>query len=158
VVRSEWLRRKKRSGRHQARHGETSKNMKNETNLENLKSSARQGVFISDKISDDPRPTGAMYGNPGRSKVSEGMSNKDNCGAAGTKELNILPTKCKAFIFYMGISTASVFLSNELGELAKKYQAWHKLTPDKNQSSGRPASQITTGCARIYLVKMRNKI
>jgi hypothetical protein len=53
--------------------------------LENLKSSARQGAFISEKIRDDPYPTGAMDGNPGGSKVSEGMSNKDNCGAAGTK-------------------------------------------------------------------------
>jgi hypothetical protein len=86
------------------------------------------------------------------------MSNKDNCGAAGIKELNIFSTKCKAFLFYMGISIAIVFLSNELGELATRYQAWHKLTADKNQSAGRPASQITTGCARIYLVKMRNKI
>jgi hypothetical protein len=86
------------------------------------------------------------------------MSNKYNCGAAGTKELNILPTKCKAFIFDMGFSTAIVLLSNEVGELATTYQAYHKLTADKNQSAGRPASQITTGCARIYLVKMRNKI
>jgi hypothetical protein len=58
----------------------------------------------------------------------------------------------------MCISTASVFLSNEVGELATKYQAWHKLTADKNQSAGRPASQITTGCAHIYLGKMRNKL
>jgi hypothetical protein len=58
----------------------------------------------------------------------------------------------------MGVSTARVFLSNEVGELATKYQAWHKLTADENQSAGRPASQITTGCAPIYLVKMRNKI
>jgi hypothetical protein len=58
----------------------------------------------------------------------------------------------------MGISTASVFLSNEVGELATTYQAWNKLAGDKNQSDGRPASQITTGCAGIYLVKMRNKI
>jgi hypothetical protein len=58
----------------------------------------------------------------------------------------------------MGISTTSVFLSNEVGELATKYQAWHKLTADKNQNAGRPASQITTGCARVYLVKVRNKI
>jgi hypothetical protein len=49
----------------------------------------------------------------------------------------------------MGIFTASVFLSNEVGELATKYQAWHKLTANKNQSAGRPASQITTECARI---------
>jgi hypothetical protein len=99
-----------------------------------------------------------MDGNPGASKVSEWMSNKVNCGAAGTKELNILPTKCKAFIFDTGISTPSVFLSNKVGELATKYQAWHTLTADKNQSAGRPASQITTGCMRIYLVKMRKKI
>jgi hypothetical protein len=86
------------------------------------------------------------------------MSNKDNYGAAGKKELNILPTKCKAFLFDMGISTASVFLSNEVGEMATKYQSWHKLTAAKNKSAGRPASQITTGFARIYLVEMRNKI
>jgi hypothetical protein len=124
----------------------------------NFKSSAGQGAFISDKIRDAPRPNGAMDGNSGGSKVSEGMSNKDNCGAAGTKELNIFPTKCKAFIFDMGISTASVFLSNEVCKLATKYQAWHKLTANENQSTGRPASKITTYCARIYLVKMRNKI
>jgi hypothetical protein len=94
-----------------------------------------------------------MDGNSGGSKVSEGMSNKDNCGAAGMKELNILPTKCKAFLFDMGISKARVFLSNKVGELATKYQAWYKLKADENQSAGRPASQITTGCARIYLVK-----
>jgi hypothetical protein len=93
-----------------------------------------------------------------RIKVSEGMSNKDNCGAAGTKELNMLPTKCKAFLFYMDISTTRLFLSNELGELATTYQVWHKLTADENQSNGRPASQITRGCACIYLVQMRNKI
>jgi hypothetical protein len=126
--------------------------------LEKLKSSARQGAFISEKNNDDPHPTGAMDGNPGGSKFSEGMSNKDNCGAAGTKELNILPPKCKAFLFDMGISTARVFLSSEVGELATKYQAWHKLTADKNKSAGRPASPIITGCARIYHVKMRNKI
>jgi hypothetical protein len=58
----------------------------------------------------------------------------------------------------MVISTASFLLSTEVGELATKYQAWHKLTADKNQSAGRPASQITTGCAGICLVKMRNKM
>jgi hypothetical protein len=69
-----------------------------------------------------------------------------------------LPTKCKAFLFYTDISTASVFLSNGIGELATTYQYWHKLMAGKNKSAGRPDSQITTGCARIYLVKMRNKI
>jgi hypothetical protein len=123
-----------------------------------LKSSARQGEFISDKIRHAPNPTGAMDGNSGGCKGSEGMHNKYNCGAAGTKELNILPTKCKAFIFDMGISMVIVFLSTELGEMATKYQAWHKLTDEENQSVWIPASQITTGCARIYLVKMRNKI
>jgi hypothetical protein len=34
------------------------------------KLSSSQGAFISDKISDDPHPTGAMDGNPGGSKVS----------------------------------------------------------------------------------------
>jgi hypothetical protein len=53
-----------------------------------------------------------MDGNSDGCKVSEVMSNKDNCGAYGTKELNILPTKCKSFLFDMDISTASVFLSN----------------------------------------------
>jgi hypothetical protein len=85
------------------------------------------------------------------------MSNKDNCGVTGTKELDILPIKFKAFLFNMGIYTAIIFLSNEVGELTKKYQAWHKLTADKNQSVGRPASQITT-CTHINLVKRRKKI
>jgi hypothetical protein len=111
-----------RYGRRQAGHREKSKK---------LKSSARQREFISDKLRHDPNPTGVMDGNSGNVKGSEGMRNKDNCGASGTKELNILPTKCKSFLFDMGISTASVFLSNEVGELATKYQAWHKLTADK---------------------------
>jgi hypothetical protein len=64
----------------------------------------------------------------------------------------------RTFLFDMGISTASVFFSNEVCELATKYQAWNKLTADENQSAGRPASHITIGCARIYPVKMRNKI
>jgi hypothetical protein len=123
-----------------------------------LKGSTRQGEFISDKIRHAPNITGAMDDNSGGCKGSEGMRNKDNGGAAGTKELNILPTKSNAFIFDIGISTASVFLFNEVGELATKYQYWHKLTANENQSAGRPASHITTGCAHIYLVKMRNKI
>jgi hypothetical protein len=49
-----------------------------------LKSSSQQRIFISEKISDYPHPNGAMDENPCGSKVSEGMSNKDNCGAAGT--------------------------------------------------------------------------
>jgi hypothetical protein len=97
-----------------------------------LKSSAQQGAFISDKISDYPHPTGDIDRSTSVSKGSEGMSRKDNCGAAGTKELNILPTKCKAFLFDMGISTASLFLSNEVGDMATKYQGSHKLMPDKN--------------------------
>jgi hypothetical protein len=101
-----------------------------------------------------------MDGNLGGSKVSEGMSNKDNCGAAGTKELNILPTKCKPFLFDMGISTANFYLSNELGELATTCQAWNKLTADKNQSAGRPASQITNllKCATTSEIHSRLKM
>jgi hypothetical protein len=67
--------------------------------MENWKSSARQVAFFSEKINYYLHPTGAMDINPGGSKVSEGMSNKENCGAAGAKELNILQTKCKAFLF-----------------------------------------------------------
>jgi hypothetical protein len=109
-------------------------------NSKKLKSSARQGAFMLDKFRDAPHPTGAMDGNSGGCKSLEGVRNKDNCETTGTKELNILPTKCKAFIFDMGISTASVLLYNEVGELATKYQGWHKLMADENQSAGRPAS------------------
>jgi hypothetical protein len=126
--------------------------------LEKLKSSARQGEFNSDKNPHGPNPTGAMDGKSCGCKGSEVMRKKDNCGAAGTQHLNILPTECKAFLFNMGIFTVNIFLSNEVGELATKYQAWHKQTANKNKSAGRPASRITTGCARIYLVKMRKKI
>jgi hypothetical protein len=58
-----------------------------------LKSSARQGEFISDKIRHAPNLTGAMDGNSGGCKGSEGMCDKDNCGAIGMQQLNILPTK-----------------------------------------------------------------
>jgi hypothetical protein len=67
------------------------------------------------------------------------MGDKDNCGASGMQFLNILPTKCKVFIFDMFIFTATIFLYTEVGELTTKYQEWHKLTADKNQSAGRPA-------------------
>jgi hypothetical protein len=77
--------------------------VKNLENLKNLKISARQGELTLDKIRHAP--------------------NKDKCVATGMQQLNFLPTKCKAFLFDMGISMASVLLSNEVGELAKKYQA-----------------------------------
>jgi hypothetical protein len=60
--------------------------------------------------------------------------------------------------FLYGYFHSKRLLSNEVGELATKYQAWNNLKADENQSAGRPASQIPTGCARVYLVKMRNKI
>jgi hypothetical protein len=109
-------------------------------NYKSLKSSARQGEIISERIRHAPHPTSAMDGNSRGCKGSEGMGDKDKYGAAGMQQLNMLPIKCKAFLFDMGIFTASVFLSNEVGELATKYQAWHKLTADKNQSDVRPAS------------------
>jgi hypothetical protein len=65
--------------------GKHSKKLKNVKNVKKLKSSARQGAFIWDKFFDAPHPNGAMDGNSGGSKFSEGMSNKYNCGAAGTK-------------------------------------------------------------------------
>jgi hypothetical protein len=77
-----------------------------------LKSSARQGEFTSDKIRHAPNPTVVMDGNSGGCKGSEGMRYNDKCGAAGMQQFNILPTKCKAFLFDMGISTTGVFLSN----------------------------------------------
>jgi hypothetical protein len=126
--------------------------------LKELKSSARQGEFILDRTHHSPNPNGDMGGKSGGSKESEVIVDKDNCGAAGTQHLNILPTKYKAFLFNMDIFTARVFLSNKAGELATKYQVWNKLTVNENQSDGRPTSQITTGCASIYLVKMRKKI
>jgi hypothetical protein len=58
----------------------------------------------------------------------------------------------------MGIFTASVFLSNEVGKLATHYQAWHKQTAKQNQSASRPASLITAVSSRIYLINMRKKI
>jgi hypothetical protein len=61
-----------------------------------LKSSARQGEFISKKVTHVPNPTGATDDKSGGSKYSEVIDDKDNCGAAGMQQLNILPTKCKA--------------------------------------------------------------
>jgi hypothetical protein len=99
-----------------------------------------------------PWPTGATDDISGGCKDSEVIDDKDNCGAAGMQQLNSIPTKCKTFLFDMGVSTASVFLSNEVGELATKYQAWHKQTAEKHQSASRAASLIITGCSRIYLI------
>jgi hypothetical protein len=72
-----------------------------------------------------------MDGNSDVCKESEVVGDKDNCGVAGMQQLNILPTKCKAFLFNMGIFMASVFLSNEVGEMDLTYQSWHKLTDKK---------------------------
>jgi hypothetical protein len=47
----------------------------------------------------------------------------------------------------MGISTASVFLSTEVGELASKYQVWHKQMAEQNSRSSRPVSMLTKGSA-----------
>jgi hypothetical protein len=41
------------------------------------------------------------------------------------KQLNSLPIEGKKHLINMGISTASVFLAIEVGELAKQYQVWH---------------------------------
>jgi hypothetical protein len=65
--------------------------------IEKLKSSARQGEFILDKIRHAPNPIGAMDGNSGGCKSLEGVRNKDNCGAAGTKELNFCQPSAKHF-------------------------------------------------------------
>jgi hypothetical protein len=51
--------------------------------LKHLKSSARQGEFISKKSRHATNPTGAIDGNSGGCKSSEGIGEKDNCGAAG---------------------------------------------------------------------------
>jgi hypothetical protein len=59
-----------------------------------------------------------MVDNSGGCKGSEGMGDKDNSGAAGMQQSNILPTKCKAFLFDMGIFTIIIFLSKKVGELA----------------------------------------
>jgi hypothetical protein len=131
---------------------------------EKWKKMEKFGKFSSTRIiyletnSHGPNPIDATDEKSGRCKESEVIDDKDNCGPSGMQHLNILPTKCKAFLFDMGIFTASVFLSNEVGELATKYQVWHNQTAKENQSAGRPASQITTGCACIYLIKMRKKI
>jgi hypothetical protein len=58
----------------------------------------------------------------------------------------------------MGISTASVFLATELGELAKKYQVWHKQMAENNQRSSRPVSLLTKVSARIYFTQMRKSL
>jgi hypothetical protein len=126
--------------------------------IKKIKISARQGEFILEKNPHVPNPTSATDDKSGGCKESEVIDDKDNCGAAGMQQLNILPTKCKAFVFDMDIFMASIFVYNEVGKLATKYQAWHKQTANKNQSAGRPASQITTGCAHIYLVEMHNNI
>jgi hypothetical protein len=69
----------------------------------------------------------------GGCKDSKLIDDKDKCGATGMEQLNILPAKCKTFLFDMGIFTASIFLSNEVGEFSTKFQAWHKQTSEKSK-------------------------
>jgi hypothetical protein len=58
----------------------------------------------------------------------------------------------------MGIFTASVFLSTEVGELANKYQVWHKKAAQQDSSASRPVSMITNGSAHIHPTKMRKRL
>jgi hypothetical protein len=91
-------------------------------------------------------------------KDTEVINDKDNCGAAGMEDLNSLPIECKNTLVDMGIFTASVFLSAEAGELAKKYQVWHKQMAKQNPSASRPVYVITKGSARIHLTQMRKRL
>jgi hypothetical protein len=84
-------------------------------------SSARR-IYL-EKKPNAPNPTGATDVKSGIYEKSEVSGVKDSCGAAGMQQLNILPIKFKAFLFEMCIFTASVFLSNEVGELATTCQA-----------------------------------
>jgi hypothetical protein len=99
------------------------------------KFSRTRRIYLGEKI-PWPQPHQSTDEKLGGCKESEVIYDKDNCCAAGMQQLNILPTKCKAFLFDMRIFTAISFLSNELGELATKYQAWHKQTANEKQSAG----------------------
>jgi hypothetical protein len=71
--------------------------------MEKLKSSARQGAFISDKINNDSHPAGAMDGNPGGSKVSEGMSNKDKWGGRWNKRIKHFSNQVQCISFFIWV-------------------------------------------------------
>jgi hypothetical protein len=58
----------------------------------------------------------------------------------------------------MGIFTASVFLSTEVGELATTYQVWYKQMAEQNTSVNRPVSMITKGNAHIHLTQMCKRL
>jgi hypothetical protein len=58
----------------------------------------------------------------------------------------------------MGISTEGVFLATEVGELAKKYQVWHKQMAKQNPRASRPVSLLTKGSARFYLTQTRKSL
>jgi hypothetical protein len=74
------------------------------------------------------------------------------------EQLKCLPIECKTFLIDMGIFTASVFLSTEVGELAKKYQVWHKQMAEQNPSASILVSMITKGSARTHLTKIRKRL
>jgi hypothetical protein len=94
----------------------------------------------------------------GRSTYARLIKTQVNGATAGMEQLNGLPIEGKQFLIEMGISTASVFLATEVGELAKKYQVWHNQMAEQNPRSSRPVSLLIKGSARIYLTQMRTSL
>jgi hypothetical protein len=73
------------------------------------------------------------------------------------EQLNSLPIECKKILLIWVFSQKKKFLSTEVGELAKKYQVWHKQMAEQNPSVSRSVSMITKGSARIHLTQMRKE-
>jgi hypothetical protein len=110
-------------------------------------------------IPHGPNQTGATDDKSGGCKDTKVINDKDNCGAAAMEHLFEHRTyRVQKNIVDMGIFTASVFLSTEVGEFAKKYQMWHKQMAEQNASASRPVSMITKGSARIHLTQMRKRL
>jgi hypothetical protein len=55
----------------------------------------------------------------------------------GMEQLDIFLIECQKFLINLGIFTASVFLSSDVGDLAEKYQVWRKKTAEQDPSASR---------------------
>jgi hypothetical protein len=78
---------------------------------------------------------------------------------AGMDQLDIISIECQKFLIDLGMFTASVFLSSDVGDLAEKYQAWRKKTALQDPSASRASiAMIAAGSARIYLNRWRKRL
>jgi hypothetical protein len=129
-----------------------------ETIAHNANRSASQGKLNTARIPQGQNVPSTKASKSGRIPDVSLIKTMVNGGTDGIEQLSGLPIEGGGILINMGISTVIIFLATEVGDLAKKYQVWHKQMAKHNPRSSRPVSLITKGSARIYLTKMRKSL